>query len=182
VSAHNGDVKRTPWCFVVVAAAVSGVVPSACSTNINEPPQLGDCLGSGDASCKLPDQTGGGGPGGGHSEAGEVDSGIASQSACGEVSLLLSPACLACLGANEAGSNACCSSEMACSDDPGCTALVRCALPCSGNNASDCVGNCEQMPTATAESVQDYNDFGSCIASQVCPACPPFPVGTNGEL
>jgi hypothetical protein len=179
-------VKRTPWCsvVVVVAAALSGLVPSACSTTtINEPPQLGDCLANGDAACKLPDQTGGGSPGGGHGDAGEVDA-IATEDggACGEVNLLLSAACLSCIVATEGGSNPCCSSEGACSGDPGCLALVRCAIGCTGNNASNCVGTCEQAPTATQDSVQSYNDFGSCVASQVCPACPPFPVSTNGEL
>ena len=102
--------------------------------------------------------------------------------ACGEVNLLLSAACLSCIVATEGGSNPCCSSEGACSGDPGCLALVRCAIGCTGNNASNCVGTCEQAPTATQDSVQSYNDFGSCVASQVCPACPPFPVSTNGEL
>ncbi len=178
--------NRTPWSFLIVAAAIAGLVPSACSQPAADPPQLADCVGTPDASC-APVR---GPPGGGvtvHGDAStELDAPLTEDlegGSCGMADMLIAsnanpafPACAQCINAAPgSGAPACCLADSAC--DSGCVAILQCVLQqqCNGNAA--CVETCEAKLLATPSSVGNYDSFGSCL-SQNCPTqCPTLPPG-----
>jgi hypothetical protein len=181
-------VKRSPRPFVLAVGTATAVYSSACSNNtIAQPPELGDCYATADASCKLASA----GPGGASLSHSAVDAGLdtgldavtvtADGGSCGQADLLISAstqnlACLPCIvGAPPSG---CCPSDTDCSNDPGCRAIVQCALSCNGSTA--CVGMCEALSTQL--SVVNYNALGSCLGRYCSPQCPSLPVGTAGDL
>jgi len=182
-------VKRTPWSFILAAAGVAILLPSACSNNLNLPPSIGDCIPMGDASC-IVSRTGAGsgapvGDGGAFDapiitsgEAGMCPSSPADQTVA---SYTQNPECVPCiLGASsEAGGFSCCMSDSMC--DEGCVAILQCALATCRGSAS-CIGTTCEGFTASPTSVSNYNAFGSCLA-QICPQCPSLPQGTPvGDL
>jgi hypothetical protein len=183
-------VKRSPRSFILVLGAGAALFPSACSNKIVEPPPLGDCIPTGDASCKSAANVGGGGGSLSHGDAGaQLDAGTQSDGftgtsdagSCGEADVLIASgtqnvSCLPCIvGAPAAGALNCCMADAACSNDAGCLAIVQCALQqCSGNAA--CVGStCEGL--SSPQSVQSYNAFGGCLARYCSPQCPSLPQG-----
>jgi hypothetical protein len=179
-------VKRTRWTFILTIPAIAALAASACSNTIEEPPQLGDCLPTGDASCRLSGVPSGS-PGAIHGDGGATpgldgDGGSCGAAAADQMvsSNTQNPGCIPCIvGASEAGACDFCASDSACSNDPGCLAILQCALMmCHGDAA--CVGiTCEGL--STSQSVQNYNAFGGCLG-QTCPQCPQLPQGTTSDI
>ena len=158
--------------FAVVASVALG---AACSSSSSQPPELGDCHPTGDASCSGGTVGGGGGPGSGD---GAVDSGGAeggSSCAAAEAALSAqSPNCGPCV------ESSCCGSGAACEDLPGttgCLTLVQCMIGCSGDGA--CQEQCSLAASGAASTA--YQDYSSCLAGQ-CPACPTLPGLVTNDL
>jgi len=187
-------VKRSPRSFILAVGAGAALFPSACSNTIAEPPELGNCVPTGDAGCKSVANMGGGGSLSHADASAEPDAGAepdgftgtSDAGSCGMADVLIASAtqnvsCLPCIvGAPAAGALNCCMADGACSNDAGCLAIVQCALQqCSGNAA--CVGTtCEGL--STPQSVQNYNALGSCLARYCSPQCPPLPQGVTGDI
>lgn len=175
--------NRTPWLFLVVAAAIAGLVPSACSQPAADPPQLTDCIGTADASCN-PVR---GPPGGGitvHGDAStELDAPLTEDlegGSCGEADLMIAsnaspafPACAPCItAAPGSGAANCCPADSACSGDSGCLTILQCVLMCIGKPG--CVQGCEGL---SQSSVPNYDGFASCLAQTCSTQCPSLSQG-----
>ena len=144
------------------------------------PPELGDCVKTGDAACTTPDPGGGhgAGPGG---DSGTSDTGVI-VSGCGTAQELLASqntSCVPCVeGTAEAGGDGCCGADMVCSAQAACTNLVSCMVGCSASDTT-CQNTCENN---NPNGVQAYNDFAACLATNCTPQCPTLPTGGTADF
>jgi hypothetical protein len=165
-----------------VALGVGFAAASGCQGPTPQPAELGNCTPIKDASCSSGNVGGGGSGGsadGGDSgdDSGSSGGADASCGAAGQALNTSNPNCATCIAAS------CCTSDTLCSANSAALAIVTCVeTNCSPQQQQPdpvCVGNCEN---AQQTGVNDYNDFGSCLAAN-CPACPALPQGTpTGDL
>jgi hypothetical protein len=155
------------------AIAFAAFGAAACTSASTQPPQLGDCVKTGDASCADPNTGGGGGgpsSGGEGGTASSSGSGSSSGATCGDVSGLVGTQnldCAPCIdGTLEGGSLNCCQAATACGND--CQTLLTCITPCASGDTT-CVGTCENN---TPAGVGAYNDFAACLSQNCTPECP----------
>lgn len=156
------------------------VVVLACSQNTERPPELGDCVKVGDASCPTPvsGSGGGSGPTGGDSGASDVFTTSDTSTACGTAQdyFTTNTSCAPCIeGVSGAG---CCGADLACSGQTACLALLQCMLACPSTNVT-CADTCE---TDNPSGVAAYNDFASCLLQNCSPQCPTLPTGGANDL
>lgn len=150
---------------------------ASCSSASTQPPALGDCVKTTDASCASP-VTGGGG--GGPSSGGEggttssSGSSSGSANACGTVADLLKGQtsnvdCIPCiegtLDGGGTGTN-CCQTAGQCTGD--CVTYASCLMTCSAGDTT-CIGNCQNNYPA---GINDYNQYASCVNANCTPSCP----------
>ena len=168
---------------VVLAGWVTaiGLAAAACSSETARPPELGDCVKTGDASCGGLGGSSGGGAG--PTEGGTGESGTISDAAgaCGTAQTLLptmNTACIPCIEGTSGTGSSCCEADLACSGVGACTQLLQCMVACASGDVT-CANTCESMqPTG----VTAYNDFAQCLASQCSPECPTLPQGGTADF
>jgi hypothetical protein len=148
---------------------------AACSSATTQPPALGDCVKTGDASC-VSGVTGGGGGGPSTGEGGASSSGSSSggTASCGTVPDLLESAtqnvdCVPCiegtLDGGGSGTN-CCQTAGACTGD--CVSYASCVQQCAAGDTT-CTGNCQnQFPSG----IGDYDQYATCVNANCTPSCP----------
>jgi hypothetical protein len=168
-------------CALAAWATLVGQAVVSCSSNSAYPPELGNCVPTGDASCTTPDPGGGGGSSPGGGDSGTGDTGI-TVSGCGTAQNLLASqntSCIPCVeGEAEAGGDGCCGADQACSAISACTNLLSCMLGCAATDVT-CQDSCENTyPTG----VNAYNGFAACLSQNCSPQCPTLPTGGTADL
>ena len=168
-------------CALAAWATLVGQAVVSCSSNSANPPELGDCVRTGDAACTTPDPGGGGGSGPTNGDSGTSDTGT-TVSGCGTAQNLLASqntSCVPCvLGEAEAGGDGCCGADQACSAQTACTQLVSCMLACGASDTT-CQNQCE---STYPNGVNAYNDFAACLTQNCTPQCPTLPTGGTADL
>lgn len=151
-----------------MALAIAASAPG-CSSEPSHPPQLGDCVPVGDASCGSPTvgSSGGVGPHGDAAAEEDGEAGISDAGSCSSIaSSYFQPAsseCLPCIVSE------CCMSLVPCTTNLDCRQLLICAqTPCEAGTGASCLAVCEMMDTQAV--VMDYQALAMCIDN--CPACP----------
>ncbi len=147
----------------------------ACSNENDHPPDLGNCVPVGDASCKTAITGAGSGTGPGGEDGGLDGSQAGDASGCGVADTLLTitSTCESCI------QGSCCLADQACTGD--CLNLLECMLNCMGDPTCinvDCDG---PYPLGSAAS-NGYNDFRACLSGPCSPECPTLPSPTSGDF
>jgi len=147
-------------CTRAIHAATAVLFLVACSAE-PRPPELGNCVGQGDASC-VPSPLGAGSPAGGASDGSADDQGQGA-SVCNAGP---SPSqCNACAAAD------CCTPLSVCMPPTTCNTLLACVNDCAG--ASACIEGCEQR---YLDGVTALDAVESCLNLK-CPICSESGVG-----
>ncbi len=174
--------SRCVTVLVIVGVGIAALASGACTDATPQPPPLGGCTATGDASCKEAISGGGGGgssrPGDGSStepdSSEELDSGspVEGTDATFSADLMLAqyPGCGSCVTAGQdAGSVSCLAQDMACSNDTGCLTILSCAVGCAAGGsclAQSCAG------ISLPASVTLYNDLVLCMGQACAAICP----------
>jgi hypothetical protein len=172
----------TRLCGPAVLGTGLGLVGLACSSASARPPDLGDCIKVGDASCGTPNSGSGGGSGPGSNDSGVGGTGTSeSGTTCGmaEGFFTTNTTCVPCIEGQTAGILGCCAADLACSGQTACFSLLKCMLGCDVTTDPTCPGRCEN---SDPNGVQAYDDLSNCFASQCSPQCPTLPQGSTGDF
>ena len=131
---------------------LAGLAPTACTTTLQTPPQLADCIADGSTACSVNPPSGGielPVDGGSVDDSGEIISESLDGASCGNADTLVAGDCASCLDQN------CCMSDSLC--DVGCQSL----LACAAENLT--------CPAVSPSSQTNYDDLLQC-AGLYCPA------------
>jgi hypothetical protein len=183
--------SRCATVLLVVGIGFATLASGACTDATPQPPPLGGCTATGDASCK---EAIAGGGGGGSSRQGDgsttepdsseaLDSGppVEGTDATFSADLMLAqyPGCESCVTAGQdAGSLSCLAQDMACSNDVGCLTILSCAVGCATGSsclAQSCAG------ISLPASVTLYNDLVVCMGQACAAICPMLVTVTAGD-
>jgi hypothetical protein len=145
--------------FLLAATGGTG----ACTSRVDEPPAIGNCVPIGEASCIQPGNGSGAVPLVDASMS-EVDAGveIGEAGSCG-VDILPTPAnslCLPCISTAVPSGSGCCGAMAACAIDPNCFGRVQCAA--AGPAALATCGSPEDETTL---------DLIACLETVCSPMC-----------
>lgn len=166
----------SPHTRFLLALSVALGTAAACSSASSMPPELGNCVKVGDASCSPPVTGGGSASGPGGSDSGTSETGVESEGGtCGAAPTMLGTSNTQCVPCIE-GSGGCCQAAADCTGN--CLTLLSCMLDCGTGNTT-CQNNCEQG--ATSSVIGAYIDFAACVGS-TCAGCPTLPTGGTADF
>jgi hypothetical protein len=166
-------------CVPPVLAGL-GLVVLGCSAASDRPPEEGDCIKTGDASCPTPDLGGGGSTGPAQGDSGAITVTEEAATTCGAADGLFTTntSCVPCIEGQTAGTFGCCQADQACSAQASCLALLTCMLSCTSIEPN-CPDACENTNPG---GVQAYDDLSSCLTLECSPQCPTLPQGGTSDF